>query len=259
MGVDIGYWNIGQLRSFAQYHSTTGPLLPCNCIVTRGGLRQYFIVYPDSSHNTVILNYLTTECNVPYKSCIGPYKTHIHRHLHSLLQPLWARHLPQVVVLAVLVVLLAVAVVVLLIVVVLVMLVLAPQIAARKILCNQWSLWVSWDPQNLPLNRNCVMMIRPSWLPLNRYYVMIMMLINMFIQCVFDVIYWIFSGHLLTNHMYFLVRKNAKASWGSPIQENRLNFSMLDHILLQNNNCFLWECRKVSWLVFYPFLIIAFS
>ena len=53
----------------------------CNCIVTRGGvydeispepegnpeggargisrgLRRYFIVYPDSSHNTVILNHL---------------------------------------------------------------------------------------------------------------------------------------------------------------------------------------------------------
>ena len=56
-------------------------LLECNCIVMRGGvydeilpepegnpeggargisrgLRRYFIVYPDLSHNTVILNYL---------------------------------------------------------------------------------------------------------------------------------------------------------------------------------------------------------
>ena len=34
----------------------------CNCIVSALGislgLRRYFIVYPDSSHNTVILNYL---------------------------------------------------------------------------------------------------------------------------------------------------------------------------------------------------------
>ena len=29
----------------------------CNCIVTRGGVHD-FIVYPDSSHSTVILNYL---------------------------------------------------------------------------------------------------------------------------------------------------------------------------------------------------------
>ena len=55
------------------------------------------------------------ECNVPYKSSIGPYKTHIHLQLHPLIRPLEARHLPQVVVLAVVVVVLAVAVVVVLV------------------------------------------------------------------------------------------------------------------------------------------------
>ena len=37
-----------------------------NCIVIRGGLRQYFMVYPNSRHNTVILNYLF---NLPIYNC----------------------------------------------------------------------------------------------------------------------------------------------------------------------------------------------
>ena len=95
--------------------------------MTRGGLRQYFIVYPDSSHSQLPNNVM-----FPIK--------HIHLHLHPLLRPLGARHLPQVVVLmvvvlAVVVVVLAVAVVVVVIVVVVVVVVvlvmLAQQIAAQ--------------------------------------------------------------------------------------------------------------------------------
>ena len=110
MGVDLG---------------TYKHLLTAHCCLNGGswcwdvpspGVRRYFIVYPIK---------------------------HIHLHLHPLLRPLGARHLPQVVVLmvvvlaVVVVVVLAVAVVVVVIVVVVVVVVvvvlvmLAQQIAAQ--------------------------------------------------------------------------------------------------------------------------------